>query len=338
MSYRVNQPELTEEILLERLEAIVPNLRARAQETERLRYVPEESLREIRDAGYLHAFRPVHFGGSGLGLSALCNGARILAHGCASTAWTASFLAEHQWFLGKASLSIQEELMGDARPGLMAGALAKLGTAEPVPAEGDRPAGYLVTARSDWNSAIEHSDWTNFKAKVGDVDYMFMVPKSDVVVEDVWHTTGMRGTSSNTITADRVFVPEHLATPSAAMMGTVADPVHKDEPFASYPFSPVVSIMCVGTVVGAAEEAVEVFAQRLKDRVLAFSGGAKQVDQQVAQMRLGDVVKECRKSDNWIARRTRAQSIKTVSPDISRMVTALLHPFGGFQFGNDIQQ
>ena len=115
---------------------------------------------------------------------------------------------------------------------MMAGALAKLGTAEKV--EG----GYLITARSEWNSAIMHSEWVNMKVDVDGVVHLAVLPVKDVVVEDVWHTSGLRGTGSNTVVADRVFAPAHRVAPNEAMMGTQAHPVHDDEPFASYPFSP----------------------------------------------------------------------------------------------------
>ena len=148
---------LTEAVLLARLEAMVPDLLARAPETERLRQLPEQTMIDARASGYLSAFRPRYFGGSGLGLSALANSSRILAHGCASSAWTLVFLAQHSWMFAKAPLALQEDLLAGEFPGMMAGALAKLGTAEKV--EG----GYLITARSEWNSAIMHSEWVNMK-------------------------------------------------------------------------------------------------------------------------------------------------------------------------------
>ena len=38
---------------------------------------------------------------------------------------------------------------------------------------------------------------------------MALIPNSDVTIEDTWFTSGMRGTGSNTIHADEVFVPDH---------------------------------------------------------------------------------------------------------------------------------
>ena len=116
---------LTEAELLKRLEAMVPGLLERAVETERLRKLPEQTMIEARASGYLSAFRTRHFGGpEGMGLSAMANGARILAHGCASSAWTLVFLAQHTWMFAKAPLALQEDLLGGEFPGMIAGALA----------------------------------------------------------------------------------------------------------------------------------------------------------------------------------------------------------------------
>ena len=36
-----------------------------------------------------------------------------------------------------------------------------------------------------------------------------VLPRSDYTVEDTWHTMGLRGTGSNDIVVDDVFVPDY---------------------------------------------------------------------------------------------------------------------------------
>ncbi|MCU1344878.1 MAG: hypothetical protein JWL70_1144, partial [Acidimicrobiia bacterium] len=277
---------LTEEQLLKKLEELVPTLLERARETEESRLIPKATIDELKELGFLGGFRTRYFGGPGYGLSALANGARILAHGCASTAWTMTFLAQHTWMFAKANLELQQELLGGEFPGMQAGALGRLGTLTRA------PGGYRVTARSDWNSGVMPSDWVNCKALLeGDERVMMVVmPTRDVTIEDVWYTSGLKGTGSNTIVAEDLFVPEHRVQPSEEFLGTKAHPVHADEPWASYPFAPVVMCTMSAVALGTAEAAVEEFTALLKRRTLAFSGGAKQVDQPLSQMRLGEAV------------------------------------------------
>jgi GTP cyclohydrolase II len=279
---------LTEEVLLKRLTDMVPNLRARASETERIRRLPEQTMIDARQSGFLSGFRTRHFGGPGLGLSALANGARILAHGCASSAWSLVFLAQHTWMFAKAPLEMQEELLGGEFPAMMAGALAKLGQAEPV------KEGYLITARSEWNSGVMHSDWVNMKVDIDGVVHLAILPVKSVTVEDVWHTSGLRGTGSNTVVATKVFAPPHRVAPAEAMMGSKAHPVHDDEPFASYPFVPVVMMTMSAVSLGTAEAAVDEFKESIGRRVIAFTGGARQVDQAAAHLRMGEVIANLR--------------------------------------------
>src|ERR1700710_1181382 len=203
--------DLTEAVLLARLEAMVPRLRERAAETEQLRQLPQATIDEALATGFLGAFRPREYGGAGLGLSALANGARILAHGCTSSAWTLVFLAQHVWMVGKMPRPMQEELLGSGEVPFIAGALAAIGTATKV------PGGYRVSGTSEWNSAIAHSTWTSLKARVDDDVFSFYLPVSDVRRHDRWNTAGMRGTSSDSFTADEVFVPEVLAVPMTVL-------------------------------------------------------------------------------------------------------------------------
>jgi GTP cyclohydrolase II len=274
---------LTEDVLLARLEAMVPALRERAAETERLRHVPEATMAEARRSGFIYAFKPKYYGGAGMGLSALANGARTLAHGCASSAWTLVFLAQHVWGFGKTAPYVQDQMLSGPTPAMMAGALARVGKAER--SEG----GYIVSGRSDWNSGIYHADWAGLNARVGDELYTFYLPTKDLEIEDMWHTSGMRGTNSTTFEAKNVFVPDNRAMPMKSMLGANSDDRHKNEPFVHYPYLPTVAITCSSVVVGAAEAAVEHFEQVIRTRVLAFSGDTKQVEQPFAQMRLGEV-------------------------------------------------
>jgi GTP cyclohydrolase II len=272
---------LTHELLLERLELMVPDLRERAVETERLRQLPDQTVKDALDSGFLGAFRPKAYGGSGLGLVSLANGTRILAHGCASSAWTLVFLAQHAWMAGKMPLAMRERLLGTgAEVPLIAGALATIGSATKV--EG----GYLVSGRSEWNSAIAHSEWASLKARCDDDLLNFYIPVSEVERENRWHTAGMRGTNSDTFVATDVFVTDALAVPMS-VLATSSEP-HPDEPFIDYPYIATVSITCSAVVLGSAEEALRLFEDKMRTRVLVFSADERQADQPFAQMRLGE--------------------------------------------------
>jgi alkylation response protein AidB-like acyl-CoA dehydrogenase len=126
------------------------------------------------------------------------------------------------------------------------------------------------------------------KARVEDEDevYSFYLPVSDVQRHDRWNTSGMRGTSSDSFSANDVYVPETLAVPMK-VLGTSANP-HPDEPFVDYPYIATVSITCSAVVLGAAEAAVDLFEEKMRSRILVFSANEQQSQQPFAQMRLGE--------------------------------------------------
>ena len=79
---------------------------------------------------------------------------------------------------------------------------------------------------------------------------MGFAPTSELTMEDTWHTTGMRGTGSNTWVGEDVFVPDHrLISMSAVIDGTW--PVATAEPIYRIPFVPVATVVLLGPLLGA---------------------------------------------------------------------------------------
>jgi alkylation response protein AidB-like acyl-CoA dehydrogenase len=73
--------------------------------------------------------------------------------------------------------------------------------------------GYLLSGRWGWASGIHNASWailsvvTEAGASPQDSGFA-LVPTSELSIEDTWNMVGMRGTGSDTIIADDVFVPE----------------------------------------------------------------------------------------------------------------------------------
>ena len=88
------------------------------------------------------------------------------------------------------------------------------------------------------------------------------------------------------LVANDVFVPEYRVQPSEEFLGAKAPSIHDNEPWAAYPFVPVATMTLAAVALGMAEGAYEEFKNMMVGRTLAFSGGAKQVEQPTSQMRL----------------------------------------------------
>ena len=70
------------------------------------------------------------------------------------------------------------------------------------------------SGRWSFSSGCDHATWVllgGFVIAGGKpVDFRtFLLPIRDYTIDDVWDTVGLRGTGSNDIVVDDVFVPEH---------------------------------------------------------------------------------------------------------------------------------
>ena len=73
--------------------------------------------------------------------------------------------------------------------------------------------GYLLSGRWGWASGSHHASWAILDIVTGPGGSspdrgIALVSMTELSIEDTWHMAGMRGTGSDTIVADGVFVPE----------------------------------------------------------------------------------------------------------------------------------
>ncbi len=270
-------------------ESMVAPLEQRAAETARLRQLPEATMAEAEAAGLFRMVIPRELDGWGLGLRSLTDSTRVLAHGCMSSAWTLSFLVLHNWFVVRGAKELQNEVFA-ARPYvLMPCPLAPTGTAVPV------DGGYELTGRWQWATGVQHGDWVMVNAMVqrdgGPESRFCLAPIEDVGVEDVWHTSGMRGTGSNDVVAEGLFVPEQRTITSADLRSDVPPGAEFNaDPFVRYPLTPVLTLVAASPALGGAEAAVEEFRTYIQSRVLPYSAGDRQAEQPASQIRLADAL------------------------------------------------
>ena len=263
----------------------VARLSERAQEAERLRRLPQATVAEFRQMELFRLLLPARFGGIQASFPELLQPIRRMAHGCASSAWTLGFYALHNWMLSLFDPRLQEEVFASG-PVLAPAPLAPTGRG--VPADG----GVRLTGRWSWATGAMDADWVVVGALVERQDgiepALVVVPAANVEVADTWQTAGMRGTGSHDVIVTDVFVPEHRMVAVADIYAGTA-PGAREHGVATYrwPMVPALALTAAMPVLGAAERVTELFAERLGERVLAYSGTA-QKDQPAAQIRLAD--------------------------------------------------
>ncbi len=270
---------MTSAALLERVNAVLPAIAARAAESEVLRRPHDDSIRDIVDCDVIRALVPKRFGGHELGLDTLAAVARAVSSACMSTGWVTAFYLGHNWMLTKFPERAQEEFFA-ARSFTMA-------PIQPSPDLVIEPVtgGYEVSGRSSFSSGIMHADWV-ILAKAGGPDARaFAVPRDEVTVEDVWHMAGMAGTGSNDVIVEKLFVPGHR-TLDADTLFNGTDSIH-DNPLYAIPLLPFIYCEVMGVYTGGLEGATAAYESHVRSKVRTWGGDAL-AGKQAVHINLGE--------------------------------------------------
>lgn len=322
-------------------DAMSGRLADRAREAETLRSIPEATMAEGHEAGLFGMLVPTARGGDGASFSTFLDVVRRLGAGCASSAWTLSFMSLHAWLLCKFEPALQDELFAGGAIPMAPAPLAPTGRAEKV------EDGYRVTGKWEWASGVNHGDWVmvNCIEAGSPVPRFCVLPIADVAVQDVWHVAGMAATGSNTITATDVFVPEHR-TLQAHLLKLMPSPGEALYPGTTvrYPMGPVLAIVACTAALGAAEGGLAIFTERMRNKIQAHTGGAKAVDSPATHLRLGEAMATVRAArlvwEDAIARLERdgpmghetpldtLAAIRLASADVVRLANVALNTLG----------
>ena len=196
----------TKQQVLDRVRALVPGFRERAAATEAARQLPAQSVEELLAAGLARILMPARYGGYGLGCDTWFEVVREISEADASHGWCASLLIHHPHCIAQFSQRAQEAIWAGGPDVAIAASFVPV--IKVVRAEG----GYRVSGRSPFASGVGHSSWVFIGGMVEEEGAppewtFFLIPARDCTIAETWFTIGMRGTGSNTIVTDGVFVP-----------------------------------------------------------------------------------------------------------------------------------
>ena len=276
---------VSREGLLKRAAEFVPVLKDRAVEAEKLRRIPDDTIRDLKALGLLRVANPPRYGGyegSEIDVDLYFKIATELGRGCGSTAWCYSVWSSHNWMIGHWPQEAQEEYFANGPDVLSSSAFAPLGKLEPV--EG----GYRLVGRWDFSSGSDGGSWAMLGAIGPDGPRMALVPRSDYEIVDTWYVSGLQGTGSKDILIKDAFVPAHR-------IGDIMGAVKKSPGFdlhgrASYCLPPMTLLpftLC-SPLVGMARGALDEFIERLKGKM----GPGRTAESVALQLRIAESAAE----------------------------------------------
>lgn len=261
--------------LLEDLKSILPTIAANALQAEQDRKVPDENIALLKSIGMHRAFQPKKFGGMEISLPQFADCIALLAGACASTAWSMSLLCTHSHQLALFSAQLQHEVWGSDPNATASSSIAPFGRTE------ETEGGVLFSGEMGWSSGCDHAQWAivGFRRKnaEGTQDYCFAVlPRSDYQIRDDWFAAGMKGSGTKTLIIDNVRVPEHRIQKAKDMMEgkSAGFGLYPDSKIFYSPYRPYFASGFSTVSLGVAERMLEVFREKTKGRVRAYTGAA----------------------------------------------------------------
>jgi alkylation response protein AidB-like acyl-CoA dehydrogenase len=261
--------------LLEDLKAILPAIAANAFKAEQDRSVPAENIASLKSIGLHRAFLPKQYGGLEVSLPQFAQCIALLAGACASTAWAMSLLCTHNHQMAMFPAKLQQEVWGSNPDATASSSIAPFGRTEEV--EG----GVTFSGEMGWSSGCDHAEWAivGFRRPnaEGSQDYCFAVlPRSDYEIRDDWYAVGMRGSGSKTLIVRDAFVPEHRIQKAKDMMEgkSAGFGMYPDSKIFFAPYRPYFASGFSTVSLGIAERMLEVFREKTRNRVRAYTGAA----------------------------------------------------------------
>lgn len=260
----------TREEIVRKASDLIPLLRKHAPWVDEHRRLHDEVIEALADAGVYKLRRPKQYGGYEVDGRTLTEVGTALGQGCGSTAWVTTVYWIPGWMACQFPDHVQDEIFAepDTR---VCGTLSPSATAVPV------DGGVVVNGKWGFISGALHAHWQEIIAIFLPPDgepypIMAMVPMSDLEIVDDWNTWGLRGTGSVTTIAKDLFIPQDRILPMPAVLnGQGVSVVNGAKSLYRSPALPVCSPSSVGTVVGLAKGALELFMERLPERGFTYT-------------------------------------------------------------------
>jgi len=201
----------SQKMLLDRVRAVLPAIRDRAQRTHDDGKVPDETMAELKAAGLFRIVQPARYGGFEMNPNILYDIQMMIGTACVSTAWVYGLLAVHNFQLALFDDRAQAEVWGDDPDTLVSSTYQPVGTVTRV------DGGFRLTGRWRFSSGSQHCNWIFLGSMAppleeGGMPVMttFLLPRPDYqVIEGTWDVFGMRGTGSLDIVVEDAFIPAH---------------------------------------------------------------------------------------------------------------------------------
>ena len=297
-------PETT---TVDKVRALLPEICARAEEIEQARAVPRDLAEKLRSAGVFRRYVPRSHGGDEMwpdeGLTVI----EELARADASVAWVAAVGSEGPSFYAYLPPEAYDQIFANGPDVIHSGVINATGRAV---RDGN---GYRFSGRWSFASGSNNADYiaihgvldgpepTTGGAKPGGppATRLGVVPASKVQIDDVWRVSGLKGTSSNDVVVQDLFIPEEWTGNFAELPKIPRHPLDQRPLLAR--FGTEFAAVAVGIAQGALDDITDIARNKVPatspsklaaDPVAQYMVGSLSTDLYMARTLLHQVAKD----------------------------------------------
>jgi alkylation response protein AidB-like acyl-CoA dehydrogenase len=268
--------------------ALQPLLADHAAETERERCIADANIGALEEAGLFRMLVPKRCGGYEVDARTWTDVVALVAESCGSTAWVLSLLTHAAWFAGMLGDAARGEIFGESPDTRIAGVFA--------PSEGMQreEGGIRISGKWFWASGSLHASWAmlgllerDAQARVVD-HWLGFVPMRELALENTWYASGMKGTGSNCLVAEDLFIPAHrLMSLREAIAGTIPN-TNPDEKLYRAACVPMMVLALLGPQLGLARAALQHVISRASQRNIPYTVYQREIDSPGFQMQIAE--------------------------------------------------
>ncbi|MEU9018461.1 acyl-CoA dehydrogenase family protein [Actinomadura sp. NPDC048394] len=198
--------------MIDKARAAAPALAAADAASAERGNLTADAVAALDSTGVLRALQPARWGGGEAHLAEYAETVIEIGRASASAGWVASVVGVHPWQIALFPEETQKEVWGDDPARRIASSYTPTGKIEKV------AGGYRVSGRWSFSSGSGICSGVILggiagRREVNGTEYpdftSVILDEADYRIEETWNVAGLRGTGSNDIVVDEVFVPEH---------------------------------------------------------------------------------------------------------------------------------
>jgi 3-hydroxy-9,10-secoandrosta-1,3,5(10)-triene-9,17-dione monooxygenase len=279
------------EDLVARARQLRPLLAEHAAEAEESRRISPVVIGAIRDAELFRLTVPRRHGGFELPWRAVVEICSIISEGCGSAGWVTGYANTAKWMASLWSAEAQEEFFAAGPDAIHAGSSKPTTDVETV------DGGYVISGTWPSLSGVPYASWVGVFMLVSGGDGRppmmkeALVPVDEVRIVDTWSVPGLKATGSESVVAERVFVPEHRTIDMSLLQSNdfhLYPTPFKEEALYRAATHPILALAICLTPLGLAQGALDLVVEGSSDRALTGTTFAHQRDSTSFQNEISD--------------------------------------------------